>query len=84
MIKFFVFSPILTKLGEITVLMSTAISLSLVKIRLKTKRGRRFQNSTEGNKRDSYLCRDFSKKLLKSIFGSPKLHLGQKKLRKKI
>ena len=35
--KFFVFSPILTKLGEITVLMSTAISLSLVKIGLKTK-----------------------------------------------
>ena len=25
----------------------------------------------------------FQKKLLKSIFGSPKLHLGQKKLRKK-
>ena len=37
MIKTFVFSPILTKLGEITVLMSTAISLSFVKIGLKTK-----------------------------------------------
>ena len=37
MIKKFVFSPILTKLSEIVVLMSTVISPSLVKIGLKTK-----------------------------------------------
>ena len=37
-IKKFVFSPILIQRGEITVLMRTAISLSFVKIGLKTKK----------------------------------------------
>ena len=32
----------------------------------------------------SKLCRDFWKKVLTCIFGCPKLHLGQKKLKKKI
>ena len=31
----------------------------------------------------SKLVRDFSKKLLTGIFGCPKLHVGQKKLKKK-
>ena len=36
-IRFFIFSSILTKLGQIVVLMSATIGLCLVKIGLKTK-----------------------------------------------
>ena len=35
------------------------------------------------NRAHSKLCRDFWKKVLTCIFGCPKLHLGQKKLKKK-
>ena len=35
------------------------------------------------NRTHSKLVRDFSKKLLTGIFGCPKLHVGQKKLKKK-
>ena len=35
------------------------------------------------NRTHSKLVRDFSKKLLTGIFGCPKLHFGQKKLKKK-
>ena len=59
--------------------MSTTISQSFVKIRSKTKRGWRFKNSPEGNRRDSNLYWNFSEKLLKCFFGSPKLHNGLKK-----
>ena len=71
----FVFSSILTKLGQIAV-------LNMVNIELKIKRGMTIQISPAPNRRHSKMCRDFWKKLPICIFGCPKLYLGWKKLKK--
>ena len=56
LVKFFEVSYYQKNFQPPTVHMSTTISQSFVKIRSKSKRGCRFKNSPEGNRRDSNLC----------------------------
>ena len=64
-------------------LVLTGLTTSLKKTR-EVKKGLVVKILGRTNRTHSKLVRDFSKKLLTGIFGCPKLHVGQKKLKKKI